>query len=122
MLIGVDIIDIDRVKAAVERTPRFLQRLFTEQEIKYCMNKANPYPSLAARFAAKEAFRKLDPVLSQGLGFKDVEVVLNYIGKPELALHGLALEKCREAKIGNFSISLSHSRNQALAALIAEKG
>ncbi|WP_054692276.1 holo-ACP synthase [Syntrophomonas palmitatica] len=122
MLIGVDIIDIDRIQAAAARTPRFLYRLFTERELSYCMNKANPYPSLAARFAAKEAFRKLDSVLSRGIGFQDVEVIVNNIGKPELVLHGQALEKCRQANIRNFALSLSHSRNQAVAALIAEKG
>ena len=61
MLIGVDIIEIERVKKAVERTPRFLDRVFTSRELVYCMKKANPYPSLAARFAAKEALRKLHP-------------------------------------------------------------
>ncbi len=122
MLIGIDIIDIERIRKSVERTPRFLERVFTHQELSYCLSKANPYPSLAVRFAAKEAVRKLDPVLSEGIKFHDVEIVVGNNGKPDLRLHGRAEEKGRQAGISSLSVSLSHAAQQAVAAVIALKG
>lgn len=122
MLIGVDIIEIERVKKAVERTPRFLDRVFTSREVDYCMKKANPYPSLAARFAAKEALRKLHPAFITGVGFHDLEVLPGEDGRPQVYLHGEAQHRCRVEGIGEISISLSHSRKQAIATAIAKKG
>lgn len=121
MRIGIDIIDIDRIKDAVERTPRFLYRVFTNQEVEYCFSKSNPYPSLAARFAAKEAVRKLGPGFSSGVHFHDVEVIVHEDGRPDLLLYGTALESYRE-QFNTISISLSHSKNQAIAAVIVGKG
>lgn len=122
MLIGIDMVDIERLKLVVNRTPRFLTRVFTPGEIKYCMGKSNPFPSLAARFAAKEAFRKLHPVFVQGVRFHEVEVVIGEQGRPELTLHGQALHKCLEHHIGELGLSLSHTHQQAVAAVIARKG
>lgn len=122
MLLGIDIIDIERMAKAAQRTPRFLVRVFTSRELQDCLGRKNPYPSLAARFAAKEAFRKLDPCLTRGIRFQEVEVARSPEGRPELVLHGRAQEKAREAGIGGFSLSLSHSKEQAIAALIAKKG
>lgn len=122
MLIGVDIIEIERVKKAVERTPRFLDRVFTSRELVYCMKKANPYPSLAARFAAKEALRKLHPAFIAGVRFHDLEVLPGEDGRPQVYLHGEAEHRCRIEGIGEISISLSHSRVQAIATAIAKKG
>lgn len=119
MLIGIDIVDINRMKTAVERTPHFLERVFTQQELDYCMKKQNPYPSLAVRFAAREALRKVDYAFISGIAFHDVEVVLDLHGKPELILHEKAALKAREAGIEQISISLSHSQEQAIAAVIA---
>ncbi|MDD3879479.1 MAG: holo-ACP synthase [Syntrophomonas sp.] len=119
---GIDIIEIKRVKEALIRTPRLLQRLFTEQERAYCFSKKNPYPSLAARFAAREAVRKLHPAFTVGVGFHEVEVLSLADGRPELLLHGTAVERCREEGIGKLSLSLSHSQEQAIAVVIAEKG
>lgn len=122
MLIGVDIIEIARIKTAVERTPHFLNRVFTSQEVEYCMKKANPYPSLAVRFAAKEALRKLHPVLATGLRFCDLEILRGEDGRPVVCLHGEASNRCRVEGIEGITISLSHSREQAIATAIAIKG
>jgi len=122
VLIGVDIIEIERVKKAVKRTPRFLGRVFTSRELSYCMNKANPYPSLAVRFAAKEALRKLHPALIAGVRFHDLEVLAGEDGRPQVHLHGEAQQRCRAEGIGEISISLAHSREQAIATAIAKKG
>lgn len=122
MLVGVDIIEIERVKKAVERTPRFLERVFTNRELDYCMNKANPYPSLAVRFAAKEALRKLHPALITGVRFHDLEILRDEDGRPRVYLHGMAQKRCQAEGIGEIAISLAHSQEQAIATAIANKG
>lgn len=122
MRIGIDIVDIDRFRTVAQRTPRLLKRVFTERELSYCMDKANPYPSLAARFAAKEAVRKLHPGLSRGVRFHDVEVTVDGQGRPEIILHGAALAQCQSLGLKLMDISLSHSKMQAVAAVIAEGG
>lgn len=119
MRIGIDIVDIDRMEAVVKRTPRFLNRVFTTGELDYCLAKRNPYPSLAVRFAAKEAFRKLDVSLCRGIRFADVEVGVMEGGRPELILSAAVWSRSRELGINRFEISLAHARNQAVAAVIA---
>lgn len=121
LLIGIDIIDIERVKKAVERTPRFLVRVFTGQELDYCLNKKNPYPSLAARYAAKEAVRKVHPLFITGTRYHDTEVVVDENGQPCIVLHGKARERFEE-HFGKMALSLSHSKKQAIAAVIVEEG
>ncbi len=120
MYIGVDIVDIERIKIAIERTPRFLKRIFTPNEISYSFNRGNPYPSLAARFAAKEAFRKLHPLFIRGIAFHDVELVNDFNGRPHLNLHDKAYELKQEAGLVNLAISISHANYQAIATIIAQ--
>lgn len=121
MLIGIDIVDIARLKGVINRTPRFLQRVFTAQELEYCYMKKNPFPSLAVRFAAREALRKLDGAFIT-LRFHDTEVVVDSEGKPQLLLYDDALQRAQKANINDIAISLSHSREQAIAVVIANKG
>lgn len=122
MRIGIDIVDIERIKRVVERTPHFLERVYSRQELDYCFQKHNPYPSLAVRFASKEAFRKLDNSFSRGVRFHDVEVVMAEGGRPMLFLHAGALERVRAMGFKHWDISLSHSREQAIATVIAKRG
>jgi holo-[acyl-carrier protein] synthase len=119
LLIGIDMVDIERLKLVVTRTPRFLERVFTANELQYCYGKSNPYPSLAARFAAKEAFRKLHTDFIKGVRFHDVEVINQAMGKPELLVHGQALKQCRAHQIKELSMSISHTHHQAVAVVIA---
>lgn len=121
MLIGIDIIDIDRVKKAAERTPRFLKRVFTSQELDYCLGKKNPYPSLAVRFAAKEAIRKSHPLFMSGIRYHDTEVIINENGQPQFLLHGKARERFNR-HFKQMALSLSHADKQAIAAVIVEEG
>lgn len=121
MLIGIDIIDIERVKKVVCRTPRFLSRIYTGAELDYCLSKKNPYPSLAVRFAAKEAVRKLHPSLSR-CRWQDIEVCVCADGRPVLRLHGQAGQAQRAEKLDHPGISLSHSAQQAVAAVVTAKG
>lgn len=122
MLIGIDIVDIARIRLIADRTPRFLERVFTAQELRYCYMKKDPFPSLAARFAAREALRKLDRAFVKGIGFHETEIIVDAEGRPRLVLHGTALQRAREADIKDLEISLSHSRDQAVAVVIAKKG
>ena len=122
MLIGIDIVDIDRMEEIIKRTPRFLHRVFTATEVDYCMQKKNPYPSLAARFAAKEAVRKLDAAFVKGVRFHDVEVLVGEGGKPCLMLHGNAKRQANTANIEELNVSLSHSKGQAIAVVCANRG
>lgn len=120
-MVGIDIIDINRVRKSSERTPRFLKRVFTEAELNYCFRKSNPYPSLAARFAAKEAVRKLDAAFTRGK-YHDIEVIVDNNGKPVLNLNGDARHKAQELGISSISISLAHTDMQAVAVVMALKG
>ncbi|MDO4540795.1 MAG: holo-ACP synthase [Syntrophomonadaceae bacterium] len=122
VVVGIDIVDIERFTAAARRTPRMLTRLFTPQELEYCRQKGSPYASLAARFAIREAFRKLHPAFVRGLSFHDVSVQNDEHGKPALLLTAAARQKAAAAGISGFAVSLSHSRSQAIAIVIGEGG
>jgi len=112
--IGIDIIEIDRVKSAVRKYgKKFLQRIFTERELKYCSSrKAYRFPEMAARFAAKEAYSKAIGTGIVGIKYKEIEVINNKNGKPHIALGG-RIKK-------NIHISLSHSLNCAVASVVVE--
>ncbi len=119
---GVDINEVPRVRAAIERFgDRFLQRLFTEGEIRYCESKANKYERFAARFAAKEAALKaIGTGLSRGISWQDVEVVREPSGRPTLAFKGKAAEFAQRLGSRRASISLTHTEQVALAQVILE--
>ena len=114
---GVDLIEIDRVQAVIERHgQRYLERVFTAGERELCGKRSE---SLAARFAAKEAVSK---ALGCGLGevsFHDIEVLKDERGAPKLFLHGVAAQKAAEQGLVNWSISLSHSLSHAIAMVVA---
>ncbi|HTY13103.1 MAG TPA: holo-ACP synthase [Candidatus Omnitrophota bacterium] len=112
--IGIDIIEIDRIKAAVKaHGKRFLNRIFTERELEYCRNRrAYRFPELAARFAAKEAYSKAIGTGMVGINHREIEVMNDRSGKPRLFIRGKADRKTH--------ISLSHSLNYAVASVIAE--
>lgn len=114
--IGIDLVEIDRIRKAAERTERFLARIYTEKEIAYCSSKAIPWPSYAGRFAAKEAIIK---AFGQGISWQEMEILPDENGKPLVTLHGKVLELAGGAEI---LISISHIRDFAVAqALIQDK-
>ena len=116
--IGVDLVDIERFRRSLERTPSMRTRLFTEVELAYVERKADPVPSLAARFAAREAVMKS---LGVGLGafsFHDAWVERAESGRPSLALSGRAAELAAEAGIVTWHLSLTHSDVMAAAYVI----
>ncbi|MBN1635390.1 MAG: holo-ACP synthase [Deltaproteobacteria bacterium] len=119
--IGTDIVDVDRLRAVWSRHgDKFLKRVFTPDEINYCLVKADPVPCLAARFAAKEAAVKaLGTGISQGVGFRDVQVKSNG-SRPRVELDGRARWLAEEQGISDIHLSLSHEKNFALALVIME--
>lgn len=117
--IGIDIEEIPRITALVEKWgDRFLHKVFTTQEIEYCLAKPKPAQHFAARFAAKEAFAK---ALGTGWGsefrWKDVEICNEGSGKPCIIPHNLV-----ESKVGKstISVSISHSRMFVAAVVTIE--
>jgi holo-[acyl-carrier protein] synthase len=116
--IGVDIIDIERIGQSVDRYGnRFLERVFTEQELAYCNNRIE---SLAARWAAKEAVAK---ALGTGIGavnWREIEVVNDANRRPALHLHGAAADLAAQLGIEEFAISLSHAKDYAVAFVVGE--
>lgn len=123
MRVGVDIIEVERVeKALTSRGERFAGRVFTEREIRYCDSTRTRFQSYAARFAAKEAVSKLLGTGFSGFLPRDIEVVTDDEGRPEVVLHGRARELAASAGIENIEISLSHVRQMAIAVAAAEGG
>ena len=115
--VGVDIIEIDRIQATLQRHgDRFLKRIYTPLEIAYCRGKTH---RLAGRFAAKEATMKALGTGVRGVSWQDVEVIPNRRGKPLLYLHGGALARAKQLKLHDAEVSLSHSRRYAVAFVMA---
>lgn len=122
--LGTDIIEIDRIKSACLRgKQRFLDRLFSVTEQEYCNRMSNPFPHFAVRFAAKEALLKAAGSDVRGL-FKWVELCVDRedSGAPRYALTGKAKAYFLENGLKTLSLSLSHSREYALAVALVEKG
>ena len=114
---GVDIIEIPRVRLVFEKYgQRFLDRVFTADEIAYCRGRAS---NLAARFAAKEAAMKALGTGIRGVAWKDIEVVRHESGAPSIQLHGRAKNRAQRLGIQEMALSLSHSREYAVASVIA---
>jgi len=119
---GIDIAEVPRIRQSIARFgDRFLQRVFTAGEIRYCDSKANRVERYAARFAAKEAAMKaLGTGWSHGVRWRDCEVVRQPGGRPTIAFHGKAGEFARKLGVKNAALSLSHTAEQAIAQVILE--
>lgn len=118
--IGTDIVDVSRIKRVVSRFGEaFLNKIFTSTEIEYCIHSAHRYQSLAARFAAKEAFAK---AVGSGIGamlvWHDVEVKNVFNGQPRLELSERARLLMRRLGFCTAKISLSHTKTLAQAVVI----
>ncbi|MBI4828871.1 MAG: holo-ACP synthase [Nitrospinae bacterium] len=113
--VGADVCDPRRIQRSIERHgDHFIRRVFTKREAAYCQSRPDPYPSYAARFAAKEAVMK---VLGTGMraGFTNIEITHDKKGAPRVTLRGTARRIAKEAGIDNVAISLSHEKGFALA-------
>ena len=112
MGVGIDVVDVRRLAAALERTPSLAQRLFTDGE------RDRPVESLAARFAAKEAVAKV--LGAPGLPWTDAEVVTEDSGRPRLVITGAAQQAAAVLGIASWHLSLSHDGGIATAFVVAE--
>jgi holo-[acyl-carrier protein] synthase len=126
---GIDIIEIERIQHAIARHgQRFLQRVYTHSELeRYQAN----IPSLAARWAAKEATAKLFGVGLRGLGagvdrqaigFHDIEILSDPTGRPIIRLYGAAQQHAKQQAISDLTLSLSHTRTLAIASIVGVIG
>ena len=118
--IGIDVVDIERFRTTLERTPSMRARVFTQSELNYVKPQSDPVPSLAARFAAREAVMKS---LGLGLGafnFHDVWVERAASGAPRLAITGRAANLARAAGVTSWHLSLTHSDLVAAAYVVCE--
>ena len=123
--VGVDLIEVARVRRALENSGigrRFRARVYTKKEIEYCEGKERgKYESYAGRFAAKEAVMK---ALGRGWGSKiswqDIEVLPSPGGRPEIYLHNKTSAFAQQLGIQHWSLSITHSENHAMAYVIAQ--
>ena len=117
--IGVDIVEIDRVKDAINKNERFLHRLFTDNEIKYFESKGFKTETIAGNFAAKEAISKSIGMGIRDFTFKDIEVLRNSLGKPIVKTYNNLSKICIEYNVLEIKVSISHSEKYAVANAIA---
>ncbi len=114
--IGVDAVELHRVQRALERHgQRFLDRIYTPVEMAFCRGRL---PELAARFAAKEATMKALGTGARGLAWREIEILPNRRGKPMIFLHGKAAERGRAIGMRDMDVSLTHSRELAIAIVV----
>ena len=121
--LGTDLIEIARIEESLERHgERFLHKIFTQGEIAYCLQKKkSSAESFAARFAAKEAGAKaLGTGISRGVSWKELEVRREIGERPTLHLSGRAAERATHMGVRTLSLSLTHSRDVAMAVVVAE--
>ena len=118
--LGVDIVEIERMRKILKRSPAFARRAFSQNEQDYCNATAIPEFHYATRFAAKEAVLKaLGTGFSSGIGIRDVEVVLDSKGKPRVVLHGRASCVAHDKGIVELPLSLSYTHKEAVACAMA---
>lgn len=118
--VGVDVIEIARIgRALADFGERFLRRVYTERERERYRDRV---PELAARFAAKEATSKALGTGIRGIRWREMEILSNRRGKPVLVLHGAAAERAARLGLVAFDLSLTHSRTEAIAFVVALRG
>lgn len=117
--LGVDIVEIDRMAAALVRHPRIKERIFSDEERRYCDKRSRPEVHYALRFAAKEAVLKALGTGFTGMRFRDVEVIREQSGRPVPSLHGRAAERAAELGIIEMHLSLSFTHTTAVASAVA---
>ncbi|HEY8177229.1 MAG TPA: holo-ACP synthase [Candidatus Limnocylindria bacterium] len=115
--IGIDLVDIDRIIGVLERFPnRFRERVLTEAEARYCGNKVD---RIAGRWAAKEAISKVLGLGVRGVGWREIEILPNWAGAPQVRLHARAAARAAKLDLEDVTVSISHERKMATAVAIA---
>ncbi|HEX9609196.1 MAG TPA: holo-ACP synthase [Candidatus Limnocylindria bacterium] len=117
--IGIDLIDIDRIVNVLERFPdRFRTRVLTEQEQRYCGNRVE---RIAGRWAAKEAISKVLGLGVRGVGWREIEILPNRAGAPQVRLHERAARRAQALDLEEVTVSISHERQMAVAVAVAHR-
>ncbi|MCS6824655.1 MAG: holo-ACP synthase [Cytophagaceae bacterium] len=121
--IGTDLIEVDRIRAIIEKERGFREKVFTPDEIKYCESRPNSKAEhYAVRYAAKEAFFKaLGTGLRAGMSFLDLEIMNDALGKPELIIRGDTQKKLEKWGNVNILLTLSHVKQMATAFVVIQK-
>jgi len=119
---GIDLIEIQRIEQSVDRYgQRFLDRIYTAAEQAYCRRKRLAAESFAARFAAKEAAAKaLGTGISHGVNWLEIEVVREPGGRPTIRFHGRAAEIAARMNVARAALSLTHTKELAMASVVLE--
>lgn len=117
--IGVDLVDIDRIVAVLARHPdRFRRRVLTDAEQRYCGTRVE---RIAGRWAAKEAISKVLGLGVRGVGWREIEILPNRAGQPQVMLHRRAAARAAAMGLEEVSVSISHERRMAMAAAVAHR-
>jgi holo-[acyl-carrier protein] synthase len=118
--IGVDLVDIDRIVTVLGRHPaRFRSRVLTDAEARYCGDKVE---RIAGRWAAKEAVSKVLGLGVRGVGWREIEVLPNWAGAPQVRLHRRAAARAAALGLEDVTVSISHERRMAVAVAVAHVG
>ena len=122
ILQGIDIVNISKLKRIILKNSTFISDIFTEKERKYCESRKDPYIHFAGRFAAKESFVKALGTGFSGTGidhlFQEIEVLPAPSGKPELHVKGWAEKLAKKRRISQWTVSISHASDYAVASVI----
>ncbi len=120
--IGIDLEEVVRIGESIEKFgDRFLNRVFTDNEIAFCSGKANSKERFAARFAAKEAaFKALQASWEEGLSWRDFELIAQAGGAPRMVLHGTATLIAQQRGVSSLHVSFSHTKTHVSAVVIVE--
>jgi len=117
--VGIDLIDVDRIVAVLARYPdRFRNRILTPSEDRYCRGRPE---RIAGRWAAKEAVSKVLGLGVRGVGWREIEVLPNRAGQPQVHLHGRASARAEAMRLGEVTVSISHERRMAVAVAMADR-
>ena len=117
--IGIDLIDIDRIVGVLDRFPdRFRERVLTDAEQRYVGRRVE---RLAGRWAAKEAISKVLGLGVRGVGWREIEILPNRAGQPQVYLHARAARRAEALNLDEVSVSISHERHLAVAVAVAHR-
>ncbi len=118
--VGVDLVDIDRIVRVMGRYPeRFRRRVLTDAEDRYCRGRPE---RIAGRWAAKEAVSKVLGLGVRGVGWREIEVLPNWAGQPQVTLHDRAAARAARLGLEEVTVSISHERSMAVAVAVAHRG
>lgn len=118
--IGVDLVEIDRIVKVLGRFPdRFRERVLTDAEARYCGRRVE---RIAGRWAAKEAISKVLGLGVRGVGWREIEILPNWAGAPQVRLHARAAARATAMELQDVTVSISHERSMAVAVAIAHRG